>query len=131
MSSAGYFLSSVSIWIRDLISLNEHNASYYNRRMIFFLISLCRQIVKHSARLLETSYNAEELCCSIAIFSFWLLNTFPLYWISDSPHLAGKERMQTVHQSFLLSFISSHFLLPCSWSVIMNMTFSVSHPGEL
>ena len=117
--------------MRDLISFNEQNASYYNRRMIFFLISLHRQIVKHSARLLETSYNAEELCCNMAIFSFCLLNTFPLYWISDSPYLAGKERMQTVHLSFLLSFISSYFLLLCSWSIIMNMISSVSYPGEL
>ena len=37
---------------------------------------------------------------------------FSLYWISDSPYLAGKERMQTVHQSFLLSFISPCFQAP-------------------
>ena len=103
-NSAGYFLSSVSIWMRDLISFNEHNASYYNRRMIFFLISLCRQIMKHSARLLETSYNAEELCCNMVIFSFCLLNTFPLYWISDSPYLTErKECRLSIYHSFSLS----------------------------
>ena len=123
--------------MRDLISFNEHNASYYNRRMIFFLISLCRQIMKHSARLLETSYNAEELCCNMVIFSFCLLNTFPLYWISDSPYLIErKECRLSIYHSFSLSSlpISCFFALglsswtwPSLFLILVNYNL-LSHP---
>lgn len=44
--------------------------------------------------LLEVFRNAGKFCCGVVIFLTLFLSTVSLHWISGSPHLGGKGRMQ-------------------------------------
>lgn len=86
--------------------------------MIFFFVSLYRQIVKQSARLLQTSYNAEELCWSMAIFSFWFW-IFHLYTGSLILHtLQGRKKFRL--SIYLIPSLFHLFLFLASLLLVCN-----------